>query len=196
MADGQLIGHAHAAVQLDGLLADIAAGSTDERLRRRYGLAALECVGLTDSGCGEIRRGTRLLDRDRHVRDAMLQGLKSADGAPELGARPQILGSDLEQFLHAPHRLGAQCSDACIYGELKRLITLIDGGDHVTRTQSDILEGHFRRTLPVDVGKALDADAGGLCIDQKQCDAAAIIRRAAGTRRYDQGVGAIAVEDD
>src|ERR1700761_9569415 len=44
VADGHLVGHAHAAVQLDGVLADELAGLADLHLGRRRGLGALGVV--------------------------------------------------------------------------------------------------------------------------------------------------------
>ena len=46
MADIEFICHAHAAVQLDGLLRDESCGLPDQRLGARHDPAPLQCIGV------------------------------------------------------------------------------------------------------------------------------------------------------
>ena len=85
MADLQLIAHAHAAVQLNRFLSDMAAGIGDLDLRRRKDAFSLDRIGRRiDLGAGEARHRLRLLAADDHVDHAMLQRLERADGRAEL----------------------------------------------------------------------------------------------------------------
>ena len=57
---------------------------------------------------GEHRHAARLLERDEHVRGAVLQRLEGADGDAELLAGLQVFDGGLERFVHRADRLGAQ----------------------------------------------------------------------------------------
>src|SRR3954469_2264244 len=104
VADLQLVAHAPAAVRLHRLLADVARRVGDLDLRRRD-------RARIGAGIGPARReaghGARLLERDEHVDDAVLQRLEGADRHAELLARLEILERSVAGELHRAHRLGA-----------------------------------------------------------------------------------------
>ena len=67
MTGGVFVGHADAAVKLDCLLPDVAAGAADLHLGGGDRLAALDRVFLGRHDGGEHRHAARLLDRDQHI---------------------------------------------------------------------------------------------------------------------------------
>src|SRR5436189_2803874 len=86
--DLELLAHAHAAVQLDRLLADVAARIRDLDLRGGHGAPALARIGgRIDLRSREARHRFRLLVADVHVDDPVLQRLECADRNAELLAR-------------------------------------------------------------------------------------------------------------
>src|ERR1700730_9953143 len=72
MAYFQLVGHAHAAVQLHRLLPYEPAGLTDPRLGRRQGPPTLPATLVATAHRGEITHRTCLLEVNQHVGNAML----------------------------------------------------------------------------------------------------------------------------
>src|SRR5687768_15784541 len=95
MAYLQLLGHAHAAVELHRFLAHMARGVGDPDLcRRNRARAVARIFGLVDFRARKARHRLRLLVRDEHVDHAVLQRLERADGNAELLARFEILERD------------------------------------------------------------------------------------------------------
>jgi len=78
VADGQLCCHSHAAMQLHGLLADEVPRTANHCLGRGQRFAALVSLWMLDQGGRLQGHRACLLDRDLHVRHAMLP-------APETG---------------------------------------------------------------------------------------------------------------
>src|SRR6476659_10250174 len=83
VADGQFLGHAHAAVQLDRLLAHKTCGPADRRLGGRY-RARTDIWFRLEVEHREIHRGDGLLDFNVHVDHPVLKDLKAADRLLEL----------------------------------------------------------------------------------------------------------------
>src|SRR5258708_22400412 len=118
MADLVLVGHADAAMKLDGLLADIAPGTAGLDLGGGDGAAALAFIRRLGHHGGEIFHAARLLQGDEHVDGAMLERLEGADRDAELLARLQVLDCELVHHRHRADRLGGERGD----GEVDRAL--------------------------------------------------------------------------
>ena len=186
VADGQLVRHAHAAVQMHGQLSDRAARTSDDRFGCGDRFAPSDRISVLDAGCGEQRGRAGLLGGNRHLGDSMLQRLERADRTTELTSRLQVLGRDGKQLFHAAHSLGTQRRNAHIDRVFERLETRIDLAEHRIRTDRHIAQRHFGRSLAIDVRKARDGHTRCTCIHHKQSDAVTIAVSAARARRYDQ----------
>src|SRR5688572_16532578 len=91
VADLQLFGHAHAAVELDRLLADVARGVRDLDLRRGDDAPALGRLGRVHLDARQTRDRLGLLVADQDVDHPVLQRLERADRHAELPARLEIV---------------------------------------------------------------------------------------------------------
>src|SRR5665213_649535 len=89
MADRHFLGHAHAAVELDGVLADEAAGAADLDLGRRDRLGpVMRDLGKLD--VSHVGHRHRLLELHEHIDHAVLEHLEGSDGGAELLALPGV----------------------------------------------------------------------------------------------------------
>ena len=106
MADDQLVGHAHAAVQLHRALADRPAGPRHRHLGRGHRLLALR-GGAVDlrQRCADQRIG--LQQRHVHVGESVLYDLEARDRHLELVALAHIVQRVAQQALHHADALGA-----------------------------------------------------------------------------------------
>src|SRR3954468_390804 len=109
-----LLRHAHAAVDLDRFLPDVATGPADDDLGRRHHPAASIRVLLVAAERGEVAHRLRLLDVDEHLHHAVLQCLEGADGNAELLARLRVLDRGLKERLERPDRLRAAGGDGYV----------------------------------------------------------------------------------
>ena len=196
-ADRQVVGHAHAAVQLHGLLADVAARLPDHDLGGRNRSSALAPIGFVDPCGGQQGRGARLLDRDRHVGGAVLQRLEVADRLAELLARPQVLGRHLEQALHHADRFGTEPGDAAVDGALEFVVAVVQRAEQRAAGDRDVIATASRP----HAGRRWSALARictpcGVDRYQEQRDALLVASCAAGARRHDQAVRAVCTDDD
>ena len=106
MAHRQLVGHPHAAMKLNRILADEADRVRHGRLGRRDRAGALLGRSL-DMQRGEIRRGGRLFDGNEHVDHAMLQRLEAGERLAELPAFLGVSDGIRQQLSRQPGGLGA-----------------------------------------------------------------------------------------
>ena len=103
VAHGEFVREAHAAVHLDGFMADVPGLLADE--------GACGCdVGLpvgTFRRRRELQETHGLLDAGIAINDPVLQDLESSDWLAELLASPQVFRRHVEQRLHAADRFRA-----------------------------------------------------------------------------------------
>src|SRR5690606_3796794 len=118
VADVELVGHAHAAVQLDRLLADPARGLADHDLGARDRLPARGGIAALTGGRGQVGHRTRLFDLHVHVGHAVLQRLEAADRRAELHAVAGVLHGRGQGAVEHAQRIGAQRRDP----EVERLV--------------------------------------------------------------------------
>ena len=108
-------GHADAAMQLDGLLADEAGAAADLDLGGGDGGVAGGGVGLGGGEGGVDGHRAGLFEHDQHVDRAVLQGLEAADGDAELLAGFKVVGGELDQCVHRADGLGAEPGDGGVH---------------------------------------------------------------------------------
>ena len=147
MPDGIFVGHADAAMQLDRLLPDMAAGAADLHLGGGDRLAALDRVFLGCHDGGEHRHAAGLLHRHQHIDGAVLQHLERADRAAELLAGLQVFQRQVLHRLHRADRLGAQRGDGFVDDVLDQRQGVV--ADQVVGADADVGQGQFRGALAV-----------------------------------------------
>ena len=113
MADGQLVGHAHAAVQLDGLAADEAGRARGLHLRRPHGTLGARRV-VVERLQRRVDDGPRLLAGDAHVDEPVLQHLEFRQRLAELLAGLEILDGRLRHRRHGAARLRTNRDGAAV----------------------------------------------------------------------------------
>src|SRR5262249_41416315 len=94
VADGVLLRHSDASMQLDALCANELASVAGHDLRRGHRPLALIWSSL-EQCYATVEDGARLLHFDKHLRHAMLQRLELADGLAELHALFDIAVGDV-----------------------------------------------------------------------------------------------------
>ena len=100
VADRQLLGHTHSAVQLHGLLADEAGRPPDRRLRGRHRPRAYRGF-VVEVQHGEQDGGECLLHLDVHIDHAVLEHLEAADRHAELLALLAVFDGVRQYLSHA-----------------------------------------------------------------------------------------------
>ena len=166
VAHGQLIGHAHAAMDLDRGLANELGRATDLDLGCRNGLGAVMCAFVQLQG-GHIGHGQGLFDIDEHVDHAVLQNLESGDSRTELLALTGIFQGVLVHPAHGTDALGADGGDGFVDNLLdQRQACTLDADQGISRDRH-VLEIDFRGALAVNRGIVAGHDASRGLIDQE-----------------------------
>jgi hypothetical protein len=126
VADRQLLGHAHSAVQLHRLLTDESGRPADRRLRGRYRPGAGSRLRL-EVEHGEIHCGHGLLEFQVHVDHPVLQHLEAADRLPELLALFAVFKRVGQHLSHTAHRFRTDRGRALVagLGERRPRVTLL-----------------------------------------------------------------------
>ncbi|GCC45344.1 hypothetical protein chiPu_0029193 [Chiloscyllium punctatum] len=119
MTDVQLVGHAHAAVQLHRLICHELAGIADLGLGAR---SQPREAGLTlaEAERQMLHQRQRLLMRDEHVDHPVLQHLEAADRDAELLARLGIFQCRVVQLADRADRLGTERTDRAVAAGFQR----------------------------------------------------------------------------
>ncbi|GAA2083461.1 hypothetical protein GCM10009725_17390 [Aeromicrobium tamlense] len=122
VADRVLGGHADAAVQLDRVETDVATGHADLQRRVRGGRGQLlgrgVLVGRDDRGPRD--RAARELERDVHVRGAVVERLERVERDAELLARLEVADRGGQCRLHRTERLVGVGDAGAVEGDLER----------------------------------------------------------------------------
>ena len=175
MAHVELVGHAHAAVQLHGLLADEARCLADQHLGPGHGVAACGRVGVAAVRGGQVDHRACLFELDQHVGHAVLQGLEAADRHAELLARAAVFDGRLEDALERAEGVGAERGDAVVddFGEGRGDI----GAESRIGVDLDVVEFEVGGALTVDRVQRVAGQARGVARHGEQPDALVIARR-------------------
>ena len=160
MADVELIGHAHAAVQLHRVLADEAAGLAHLHLEGGGRLLRLRPVALIHAHGRHVHQGLGLFVLHEHIDHAVLQHLELADGLAELLARLAVFHGVLVEHLHAAHGFGAHRQDAFVDDLFEQRQAAALPPNQGVRGDFHIGEGHFGGGEAIDGGIVAAAEAG------------------------------------
>ena len=192
MTHRDLVGHAHAPVELHRLLANEPAGVPHYHLGGRQSAAALAAPRLGGAHGGKIAHRARLLDMDEHVRHPVLQRLEPRDGNAELLARLRVLDRRVEDGLQGAHRLRAAHCAALVERRLEAGERGPFRADERARRvgQLDVGGGH---AVERPVGR--QRDARSLARDRKQRDARGLVRSAGRAGRDQQQIRSGSVQD-
>ncbi|KQZ60566.1 hypothetical protein ASD67_14670 [Sphingopyxis sp. Root1497] len=169
MADRQLIGHAHAAVQLDRLLPDKAAGARDIDHRTRHGAGA-RCRAFVERLHREPRRRARELAFEIHVDHAVLERLETRDRLAELAALTGVGDRLFEQAVEQPDRLGREQRERAVAGLFEQVDGRAFGADQRVSRKGVVLEDQVGGGVAVDrpIGRQPEAfGPGGIDLEQR-----------------------------
>ena len=193
MAGGEFVAHAHAAVQLDRLLGDGAAGAADLRPWPPTPRACARAAPPTAPSPRRAAPSTATARMDEHVHRAVLQRLEAADRLAELLARLQILERRAFSASIAPtasaHSAAAPKS-AARSSAAKRRLAAPSSASAPTCTSSSSISAARRPSMV----RSRAPHAARLRVDEEQADAPAHRAPARGARRDDQLVGLRAVQ--
>ena len=153
----QFVGHAHAAVQLDRLLADELHRLADPELGGRHRAPALVGVARRQLDGGQQGHRARLLEVDEHVGHAVLQRLEFADRRAELGARLQVFEGGGEDRFHHAERFGAQQAGAVVGRRVEDVPAGARRADQRRCRRAHIVERDVGGALAVERAVAGDA---------------------------------------
>ena len=203
VTDAEFVGHAHATMQLHGLLAHEAAGLADLHLGSGRGLLALGFV-LAQLQVDHVGDGHGLLMVHEHVHHAVLQHLELADGHTKLLAGLAVLDRVIDQHLHAAAGFSRQGSDALVGDELDERQAVVDVADDGVGTDLDVLEGDFRGAGAVHRRVIAGGNAGCALVHDEDGDAVGVTLAAGGAGGHNQLVsprtgqhdGLAAVDDE
>ena len=194
MPDGQFLGHAHAAVQLHGLLADEPRRAADGDLRRRHRPRSRYRIGL-EVEHRQVHRGHGLFEFHVHIHHPVLQHLETADRSAELLALLAVVDGVGQDLAHAPDRFGAHRGGALVARPGQRLPAV--GGDQCLPGKPDAVENDIRGAPVVDGAVTVHLQAGwgsgGVELGCEQRDHVADSGRdqqvGGDRRRHDDGFG-------
>jgi len=178
MGSRDLVGHAHAAMQLHCLLSDEARRLPHPHFCRRYRAATLVDIVAAVTHGRQIRRRARLLGVDQHLDHPVLQRLEAADRQTELLAHAQVVERVLLRDVHRAERfrrqreqpvaeyafeqLGARPA-AEVAGELRELLRVAEiPGPYVLVAHSAgaVYARRFAQLFPGATGAMLLIDPG------------------------------------
>ena len=135
-------------MQLYGLLADEARGLPDIGFGARDRAAPLGCIGVIDLHRRNDGHRARLFRGDDHLRHAVLEGLKRADGHAELLAGLQVIQRRLVERRHDTQGLGAKCGNGAIHRPLDDPERPTRLANHGIGTDGDVVEDQVTRPAP------------------------------------------------
>ncbi len=195
MADVEFVGHAHAAVELNRVLADEAAGFADLDFRRR-------CRFLTFGfAFAELQRH-HVGDRDglfvvhEHVDHAVLQHLELADRHAELLAGLAVFDSRVVQNLHGADGFGRKRRDAFVDDLFDQWQAVVRLTDQCVGAEGYVFKRHFGCAQTIDRRIVAARDALRFLVDDEDGDALLVALAAAGAGGYDQRIGPRRADDD
>ena len=130
MPDGIFVGHADAAVQLDGVAADKQRRLRHPRLDRRRHQRA--CRRIAVHKCPKPAQHDRagLFGFDEHVGNAVAQRLEIADEMAILLAGEQVIAGDFLRPLHRSEHFGTFENEAPVERGIQRWGTCLRTGEH------------------------------------------------------------------
>ena len=178
VAGGELIRHAHSAMQLDGLFGDATRGAADIRLGCGDGAPAFVHIGAAGAHRRQIGHGLGLLGMDHHVHGAVLQRLEAADGLAELLPRLEIIERCGVERLHQADTLGAQRRKAKVANLFDQRVAGAAIAKQRLGAGAYALEGNFRGAQSVYGAVIAHADARLPAMDDEQADARRITHAA------------------